>query len=32
VITISADDAGNDFGGGTAFAFETQGRWRRGNA
>jgi hypothetical protein len=26
VITISADDAGDDFGGGTAFAFEMQGR------
>jgi hypothetical protein len=28
VITISADDARNELGGGTAFAFETQD-WRR---
>jgi hypothetical protein len=32
VIMISADDARNDFGGGTAFAFETQDWWRSGRA
>jgi hypothetical protein len=32
VVTISADDAGDDFGGGTAFAFEMQKRGRSGSA
>lgn len=32
MITISADEARNDFGGGTAFAFETQDWWRSGRA
>jgi hypothetical protein len=32
VVTISADEARTDFGGGTAFAFETQDWWRSGRA
>ncbi len=32
MVTISADEARNDFGGGTAFAFETQDWWRSGRA
>jgi hypothetical protein len=32
VVTISAYNAGDDFGGGTAFAFEIQGRGCSGSA